>query len=149
MASLVDHTEKKIFTNYSSHDINKLINQLVVAGLLDNDEDNNMLKIGENPTITNILYAYIPTLDDNLSYKPSHLFTYELSDIIQSIINSILKKYKQPIEESYIIAKIKKVKVLSDIDSKIIDPCIIKTFETMVANEYIKIVDTKYYKVTY
>ena len=39
--------------------------------------------------------------------------------------------------------------ILSDIDSDIIDPCIIKLFDTMVANEYIKIVDTKYYKVNY
>ena len=145
-------TIEKIFKNYSLHAMEKLIEPLVIAGLLDKEEDTNILKIGKNPTMTNILYGHISIPDDNstyIQYKPSQEFKYELSVIIQSIINSILKKYKQPMEKSDIIAEIKKIKILSDIDNDIIDPCIIKVFESMVANEYIKIVDTKYSKVIY
>ena len=133
---LPDEKIEKIFKNYSSHAMQKLIESLVVAGLLDDD---NIL---EHTTLPDDNSTHIP-------YKPSPQFDCELSDIIQSNINSILKKQQQPMEKSDIIAEIKKIKILSDIDSDIIDPCIIKLFDTMVANEYIKIVDTKYYKVIY
>jgi NAD+--asparagine ADP-ribosyltransferase len=147
-----EKTIEKIFKNYSLHAMEQLIKPLVIAGLLNKDENNNMLKIGEHPTMTNILYGHISIPDDNstyIQYKPSHQFIYDLSDIILSNINLILKKHQQPMEKSDIIAEIKKVKILSDIDSNIIDPCIIKVFESMVANEYIKMVDTKYSKVIY
>jgi hypothetical protein len=134
---LPDKKIEKIFENYSSHAMQKLIESLVVAGLLDDDDN-----ISEHTTLPE-------NNSTNIPYKPSHLFTYELSIIIQSNIISILKKHQQPMEKSDIITEIKKIKILSDIDSDIIDPCIIKLFETMVANEYIKIIDTKYSKVTY
>jgi hypothetical protein len=155
MSSVTNYTDKNIgdiFSNYSSHAMKKLTDTLVVAGLLNKNEDNDILKIGEYPTLTNTLCEYISISEDNstyMDYKPSFQFACELSYIIQSNINSILKRNQQPMEESDIIAKIKKVKVLSNIDSKIIDPCIMKIFETMFAEEYINKVDTKYYKVTY
>jgi hypothetical protein len=139
-----DEKIKYVFKNYSSLDMNKIIDTLVDGGFLD-----DMLQISEHPTITNTLYGCTLTSDSNFNYKPSCQFKYELSDIIHANINSLLKRHQQPIEESDIIAEIKKIKVLSDIDSDIIDPCIIKLFETMVAEEYIKKIDTKYYKVIY
>jgi hypothetical protein len=128
---------EEIFKNYSPHAMQQLKKSVVIAGLL--EDDDNILE-----------HTTLP--DDNsthITYKPSRQFVCELSDIIQSIINSILKRNQQPMEKSDIITEIKKIKILSDIDSDIIDPCIIKVFESMIANEYIKIVDTKYYKVTY
>lgn len=127
----------KIFKNYSPLAMQQLKESLCVNGFLDDDD--------------NILgHTILP--DDNsthIHYKISHQFKYELSDIIHANINSILKRHQQPMEKSDIITEIKKIKILSDIDSNIIDPCIIKLFESMVANEYIKIVDTKYSKVIY
>lgn len=146
-SDLLSDSDKKIkdvFKNYSSLDMNKLIDPLVDGGLL-----NDMLQFGDHLTTTNTLYGYILIPNDNSIYIPSREFTCDLLDIIHANINSLLKKQKQPIDESYIIAEIKKMQVLSDIDSDIIDPCIVKTFETMIAEEYIKKVDTKYYKVTY
>ena len=146
MTSSVDFTSglspdgkmiEEIFKNYPKHAMQKLIEPLVALGLLDDDD--------------NILgHTTLPEDNStNIPYKISPQFEYALGDIIQSNINSILKRHQQPMEKSDIITEIKKIKILSDIDSDIIDPCIIKVFESMVANEYIKIVDTKYSKVIY
>jgi hypothetical protein len=128
---------EEIFKNYSKHAMQKLIEPLVALGLLDDDD--------------NILgHTTLPEDNStNIPYKISPQFEYALADIIQPNIISILKRHQQPMKKSDIITEIKKIKILADIDSDIIDPCMMKLFETMVTNEYIKIIDTKYYTVTY
>jgi hypothetical protein len=142
---------KDILKHYSSYDINRIIKPLVDGGLL--EIINDTLQIGENPITTNTLpdhiqlYSIVET--ENLQqdiikpYISSNQFQCDLSDIIQSNINSYLKQ--QPLEQIELIKKIKDNLLLSQIDSAII----IEELNKMVIEHYIKIDNAKYYKVIY
>ena len=133
-----------ILKHYPKYEINKLLKPLVNGGIL--EVIDGKLQIGENPTTTNTLPDHIQLQSphvDNLPYTQSHQFQYDISDIIQSNIKSILKK--QPLEQKDIIKKFKDNILLSQINSELI----IEELNKMITEDYIKKDETMYYPVIY
>ena len=135
----------KLFSNYQSDYLNKIITSLVISGLL--NKNNNILTLTSNVNNTDLINIYYNCNNgletDEITISVDELIIHSRKDIMSTWINHLLKKGDKTFDELFSIIS-GEIKLFS-LDK----PLLQNSIDYMIKQDYIRKENDYYIKIYY